>query len=127
MIAFAAMRTHRHDRVAVPMTSWAGGLVVNPSIRHRCSYGDDGSTYHADNTFNPGCYEHYCDPHNPFRGGNPCGFGGSGKINSAWHSYELRAMLELYLTHSVSPCMRVLTTAPHLPAGTTCARCSSST
>jgi len=95
MIVFKSMH-ERRDRVAVPLIGWGGGIVVAPDIKVKCAYGDDGSTYRA----NGGCYDNWCDPGNPWRGGNPCGFGGANTIDHAWHSYHLSSMLELYNKHS---------------------------
>ena len=86
----------RRDRVAIPLISMGGGVVVDPNIKLKCAYGDDGSTYKAPG----GCYQQWCDAHNPFRGGHPCGFGGANQIDHAWHSYDLSAMLRLYNEHS---------------------------
>lgn len=75
----------RRDRVALPLISNAGGVIVNPSIQIKCAYGDDGSTWRAPG----GCYDHWCDPNNPWQkggdanGGKPCGFGPRDKINHA--------------------------------------------
>ena len=99
-LAWRGMSDQRRDRVAIPLISRGGGVVVDPSIKHRCSYGDDGSTWRAKG--GNGCYSNWCDPSNVWRGGasrRPCGFGDSGQINHAWHSYDLQSMLQLYVKH----------------------------
>jgi len=99
ILSFKSMQ-NRRDRKAVPLISMAGGVVVNPQIRLKCAYGDDGSTYRT----NDGCYGQWCNPRDPFRGssawGKPCGFGGSGQINAAWHGQDIGKMLELWNKHS---------------------------
>lgn len=100
-VGFGGMGTRR-DRVALPLISNAGGVIVNPSIQIKCAYGDDGSTWRAPG----GCYDHWCDPNNPWQkggdanGGKPCGFGPRDKINHAWHSYDVASMLALYNDHA---------------------------
>jgi len=95
MIIFKSMH-ERRDRVAIPLIGWGGGIVVNPNIKLKCAYGDDGSTFRAPG----GCYNSWCDPDNPFHGGSPCGFGGANAVDHAWHSYHLSSMLKLYNKHS---------------------------
>lgn len=98
MSAFIIFRDmkNRKDRVRVPLISYGGGVVVNPTIKLKCAYGDDGSTFRA----NGGCYDRWCDPHNVWSGGSPCGFGGANRVDHAWHSYNLDSMLRLYTQHS---------------------------
>ena len=101
MLAFRGMRARR-DRVAVPLISNDGGVVVSPSIPIACAYGDDGTTYRAREN---GCYDQWCQRKDPYAGSEtggrkPCGFGSQGQINAAWRPSDLNVMLGLYNEHS---------------------------
>jgi len=99
-LIFRAMK-ERLDRVRIPMISWGGGVVVNPTISIKCAYGDDGSTWRAPG----GCYHDWCNPQHPCRNNDchhnhPCGFGAKDRINQAWRPSDLGTMLQLYNQHS---------------------------
>jgi len=99
LLAFEGMRTQRSDRLAVPLVTLGGGVVVSPTVKHRCSYGNDGSSWRAKKTHALGCYDQWCSSNDPWRGAPaggryPCGFGDN--IDHAWHSYDLAKMLSLY-------------------------------
>lgn len=103
MVAYQGMR-ERRDRKAVPLIfEHGGGVVVAPSTRLKCMYGDDGATHFAKGS-NPGCWEPYCDAANPQRSdstdGSLCGFGGNSCVRNAWRPSDLKTMLELYQAHS---------------------------
>ena len=88
----------RQDRKAVPLISWGGGIIVSPTIRLQCAYGDDGSSYRAPDA---GCYHEFCSKDDVWRGGkdgHPCGFGSD--VQRSWHPEDLDTMLRLYNRHS---------------------------
>jgi len=101
MLVFERLR-ERHDRVAVPLISLAGGRVVDPSVPIKCAYGDDGSTWRASG----GCYSRWCDRNHPFQTAagrssqRPCGLGGKNEIDAAWRPRDLDKMLQLHMEHS---------------------------
>lgn len=100
MVMFQAMH-ERRDRRAVPMIfEHGGGVVINPSTKLRCLYGDDGATYKAPG----GCWQPFCDASNPRSpnsgGGDACGFGGNDQVRNAWKPRDLKTVLELYGQHS---------------------------
>ena len=89
----------RKDRVALPLTSTRGGIIVRSNIEPHCVYGDDGSTWNAPG----GCWPRWCDPKDPWAGGQSghrCGFGGRDEVRAAWHPKDLKTMLELFQDHS---------------------------
>lgn len=95
MLVFQQLRA-RSDRVAVPMISLAGGIVVDPSVPIKCAYGDDGSTWRAPG----GCFPSWCDRHHPqLPGQRYCGLGGKDAINAAWRPLDLDVMLRLHMEH----------------------------
>ena len=102
MVAYQGMRARR-DRLAVPMIfEHGGGLVIHPSTRLKCLYGDDGATHYAKG--NPGCWTPFCDASNPSDSqstdGSLCGFGGNSCVRNSWRPRDLKKVMELYQEHS---------------------------
>lgn len=111
MLIFKEMRDRR-DRIAVPLTSARGGVVVRPTVAIRCAFGDDGTTWEAPD----GCWPAWCDRNRPHhRVGDPewakyagedgftslpCGFGPAGQVHASWRPADLDVMLSLYRTSS---------------------------
>jgi len=105
-LILAAMR-QRADRIAIPLISSQGGVVVSPTVPFRCAFGDDADTWRAEY----GCYDSWCDrryPSNRGRDGGgmkpewrvPCGLGPRGSVHTNWGPADLDMMISLYLDKS---------------------------
>jgi len=94
--------SERADRVAVPLPfGRRGGLILRPShARLDCFYGIDGGTYRLNRAELPGCSSSFCDPTQPWQGGQLCGFNGCPA--TAWRPADLRQALELHKQHGAS-------------------------